>query len=360
MTRGAAAAACVLAWWLACTVAAQPSASWVERPVHVTLVQEPCTSYETDELTAILQVELRAIGVQDLAVVPRSSVTRNVEAGLALIHVSCDAKSSALIVEVADLATGNQLKREIPFEAVAREARPRALALAIAVMVETSWLEVATRPPRSLGAFALPPEIKAALRNRLAFSLAQDERPRPPTLEAQRVDLRSNLFAFLVEGRSFPSQSTGLLGLQLGYLPILGPLRLWLTADAAIGHVSLTSSNLPVADVRLYWLSAGIGATWATETLPELGIGPYARFGYARADVQLDSSFTGYPARDASSFVAVIGVQAQLRAALSARTFVLIAWDLGYAVGGVSFVGLRQPWASLADLCIGLRLGVAR
>ena len=122
----------------------------------------------------------------------------------------------------------------------------------------------------------------------------------------------------------------------------------------------MPAGNGPIADVRLYWVSAGIGAIWASDTQPGLGFGPYARLGYAMAQVNLDSAFADYRARDGSSFVANIGVHALLRAALSEHTFALIACDLGYAVGGVLFLAEQRPWASLADLTMGLRLGLAR
>lgn len=326
--------------------------------MRVTIVQEPCASYDTEELAAILRLELRAMGVPELTVVPLGAAPRSTEAGLALIHLSCRAEN-VLIAEVADLATGNQLKRELPFESVARAARPRALALAVALMIETSWLELATRSARAAGELNLPPEVRAALRSRLAFSLLQEERPLPPSPpEPPKIDMRGDLVALFVEGRSFPSRTTGLLGLQLASLPRLGPIRLWLTADAAYGTVSLTDSNAPAGHVRLYWLSAGLGATWNSDTQPELGIGPYARIAYAHADVRLDSSYAGFPLRDRSGVVVLLGVQAQLRAALSERTFALIACDLGYAVGGVAFLAHSGQSAGLADLSLGLRLGL--
>ena len=98
----------------------------------------------------------------------------------------------------------------------------------------------------------------------------------------------------------------------------------------SVGTVSLSDELGTLAAVQLYWLAAGIGVSWASDAQPELPLGPYARFGYALAHSAVNAEGPYYRAQSGASFVAIVGAQAQLRAALDARTWALIGFDIGY------------------------------
>lgn len=146
------------------------------RPGAVNLQLTPCesASYDAAELVELLRVELLGLGVQALRVepAPPDSASTN---SLALIHLGCGTVRATLAIELADMIGGNRVSRELLIDDVKPSGRARALSIAIASLLESSWSLLAARPVSSevgAGPTPLPDDVRSALRRRLSESLS--------------------------------------------------------------------------------------------------------------------------------------------------------------------------------------------
>jgi hypothetical protein len=344
---------CAASWLL------QPLASSAqERSASVTLIQEPCPGYDAGALASLLAIDLRMLGIRQVQSRSGSQDLQAANSGLAVVHLRCAPDPETVTAEVADLATGNRVERELPIGDVEPEARTRALALAIATMVETSWLEVAIRKPGGPDSFALPVEVRLALRKRLRAAYEDSERP--PALRSQRTGLlrppARSAIALLGASRSFPARNTGLLGMELVFVPVLASTRLLLTADALFGSQEVNDQQGLLANMHLMWLSAGVAVMWASLTRPELSVGPYARVGYASATATPQRA--GTKIFSGGSFVTALGLSALLRAELRAGWDAWFGVDVGYVPSGVVFLADASRSAGMAEVTMAARAGI--
>jgi hypothetical protein len=339
---------------LALSLLTAAAASAQDRPEAVTLVQEPCAGYDQGDFERLLALELRAVGVTDLVSSADLGAVRS-RAGLALVHLACAPDAAGVHAEIADFVSGNQIRRELPIADVEPRARARALALAVAGLIETSWLALAARGPGGPDASSLPVEVHVALRKRLREAFVDTERP--PALErAPKSTQSSPALAVFALSRNFPSRGTAMIGAELAYLAPLASLRLVLSADFLGGSQELRDAEGTFASMLFYWISGGLGVMWATESMPELSIGPYLRAGYARATpTDLRAGFSG---DDQGRFVACAGVAALLRANLGPNMSAVVGLDLGYTPSGVVFYAGQNQLAGMADITLGARVGL--
>jgi hypothetical protein len=111
-----------------------------------------------------------------------------------------------------------------------------------------------------------------------------------------------------------------------------------------------------VPESRLTWISAGLGVMWASETLPEISLGPFARVGYGAATAS--HVRVGGVAHDVGGFVTTLGASAQLRAALAEDWDLWLGFDLGYTPVGVVFLAAATSGGGMAELTLALRAGL--
>jgi hypothetical protein len=177
----------------------------------------------------------------------------------------------------------------------------------------------------------------------------------PPTAAAQRPPTMA-LAAFGV-ARTFPSRNTGLVGADVMFMPMLGPLRVALDVETLIGRQEVSDAQGPIARATLFSLSGGLTLMWASATRPELSVGPFVRVGYGLA--RGESERQGTPSSD-GSVIAALGVAASLRAAVAAGLDVWAGADLGYVPVGVLFLVDRARLGGMAEVTLSLRAGVGR
>ena len=363
---GAVTLACALVLQVGLAAGAAAQASPFEAPSQVSLLQDACAgrSYELQEFVRLLRLELLALGVERLDEVRSAQELEEQPPGLAFVHMRCPAEQDQVGVEVSDVLTGKQISRELGVADTEFRARPRALALAVASLIQNSWVELATRDPTRLEALALPGNVRVRLRKRLRASLDQEPPELPPRSAASRKPQPpapegppQRVLALFATARSFPGQNTGLLGADLMYMPALGPLRIALGVEALFGSQELGDSNGAIADVSMVWLSGGLALLWVSATRPELAIGPFGSLGYGVASGR--ARRPGYDIRSDGSFVGLLGVTALLRAEIAAHVDLWAGLDFGYVPSGVVFLADQGRLAGMADLSMGARAGAS-
>lgn len=339
---------------------APPSAA-VVYPAEIGLLQQPCAQplYDAPALTAALKVELASLGVRHVVALPENAELKPTAAKLALVRVLCDEAAQSVTIEIADLATGQKLERELLLSDVQPGARPRALSMAVVMLMESAWTDTALRGQEE--APQLPEAVRAALRTRLREALDGAQPPLAalpaPAPLADDVDARTSLSAAGLV-RTFPGRSSGLIGAELGGDPCFTDrLCLPVRAEALLGSQELSDQAGRIASMNLYWLTVGAGLEWRTRSNPQLGLGPFARLGYALAHASVERA--GYAANDVKGIVSVLGVAGTLRSALSESVDVLIGVDVGYVPNGVVFLADLSRSAGMAEVTLASRIGLA-
>jgi hypothetical protein len=317
--------------------------------------------YDADALWKALQVELGELGVHAQRV-SGGDDPRAIDAArsaLALIAIGCADRPSSLWLRVSDTASGKELTRTLDTGDIVPEAQPRALALAVVALLESSWSELVSNDARATRDGGLPQSVEAIVRARLSRKLAVDEKPpaleppEPPAPEAAAQTLEA-----LVTLRGFAGRDTGLLGLQLGVLPALtDSLRLVISAEALWGRSELAGAGGErVGVAQLYWLTAGGGLSWHTDSQVEVEAGPRVLIGYGLASGDAASELaTG---KDASGLVLTALLAASIRAPLGS-VLLVTGFDIGYTLVGVVFLGDQARLSGMADATFAIRNGLA-
>ncbi len=327
-----------------------------EHPTEVGLTQTPCAVplYDAAALATALQVELASLGVQRVVPIEAEAAEKPGTATLALLHVRCIDDTQSVVISVVDLATGQHLTRELVLADVQPPERPRALSMATVVLFENAWSHASRHETDE----SLPDAIHTALLRRLRADLGgtpASASPAPPkaTSQPSRTSLEAAALA-----RTFPARGSALLGAELGATPVLArELRLALRAEALLGSQELSDQKGLIANMGLYWFTAGAGLEWVTHSQPQLSLGPFARVGYAIAHASVVRS--GFTGKSESGLVSVIGVAATLRAALTSRIDALVGLDLGYMPSGVVFLADLSRSAGMAEVTLAARIGVS-
>jgi hypothetical protein len=359
-------AAIVLALWLPMSAAAQQSGAAL--PPRVRLIHGACPLYDAAELERLLRVELASLGITQLVVTRQEPPdAQSLDADLAVLRLACVAAEQRVALQLADLASGKALEREVPLVAVEPKARARLLSMSAAGLIESSWTELALSPaPDPARGVVLPTPVREALRQRLRAGLiAEPQTPpsRPPApsepgpAESPAAAARWQLSAAAVV-RAFPARATGLAGLPLGYGVLLANrLRLALDADGALGSHELNDAQGQIGSMHLYWITFGVGLEWLTPSVPELAIGPFARAGYGVARGESDRA--GLRASTSSGPVSALGVRAALQAPLGGAVSAKVALEGGYMPSGVVFIAAQNRAAGMAEVVAALSVGVS-
>lgn len=315
---------------------------------NVTLVQSACPLYETAEFVRLLQIELALRGVRSLEIRNRSGEVTMGNAGLAVVQIHCDPEQTSVSVEVADLTSGNRMRRDLSLADLVRTMRARALSLAVSALIDAAWFELALREDED----TLPRELANTLRKRIRIRL---EEPATAPSPIARPEPQPAL-ALMTAARTYPSRGAGLFGLELHYTPLLSNMRLSVNAEALFGQYRASDNQGEIARMSLYALGAGLGLFWASTTQPELAVGPLVRLGYAAASAA--DLRAGAAAKSGGAFVASAGFSALLRAHLARAWDLWLGVDLGYSLSGVAFRVAKSEVTGMSDLTFGLRAGV--
>ncbi len=315
-------------------------AAAADAPARVSLAATACDEvYDRAQLGAALRIELEADGVRELV--------EGAQDVLATIHVDvpqCRADAREIVVVIDDAATSKSVRRTIAIDAVARDARARALALAIAELLRASWAEISVRdaPPA-----ALPPSIVAAVRLR-------PEPARPRTIAA--LALSTQLF---------PSYQSIVLGPALARaweahlpelgasIPIAGPLRARAAGGVSFGRAY---DSLGTIDLGLAYGELGLALAGGSETV-RFEIGPAATAGYGWA--------TGHPASSGEgghvSGAVVSGALAtSLAVRLAGDWWSLAGVEAGGVLASLDARASNRAASGFGGPLVGISLGVGR
>ena len=263
-------------------------------PAAVLIVPPRCPAsppLAVEAFTSILTAELRADGVERVTVGPlaATSEARSALATIVLTVQPCEATTRDVIVTIEDSTTSKRVARLITLGDVPDAARPRALALAVAELLRSSWLELALPDvPPAHG--AAPAAVREAVLRRLigSLGLAPESAPAPMRLERRRevdVDL---------DWRFFSTAGTSSYGGHMAVAYGLSTSPLWLRADGSAlfgtGHDSL-------GDVDVGLVSGGLALLYSTprEAAFAAAIGPRVELGVAWASGHsLDQATSSY------------------------------------------------------------------
>lgn len=339
-------------------LAAQPTAA-AQIPSEVDLQLDVCDSvvYDAAEVAELVTVELSGLGVIALRRVPQVEAEPRAPA-LALIRVGCGSVPSTLAVDVADLVSGNRLTRDVLLDDVESGARERALSIAVASVLESSWALLAARPPPQAapGAAPMSEGVRTAVRRRLIMG------PPPSAAELGLPDVSSAMSGVLTASlgaRVFPSHVTSVAGVDLAIAPRLGRMFRWaLDFEAMYGRQLVLYGVSPAGEVQIVWFSVGAALGVVTPTRPELQLGPTVRVAYARALTSSDSE--RFAARDGGGFMYMFGLTSTLRFVLGDAWALSLGSDVGYVPGGLTFRAADIGAISFADLSLVFRFGISR
>lgn len=295
------------------------------QPAH-----EPSVSVSVDHCIAVEQREVERLTALELGV--RAAGTDAPSPSATRVSVSCAGEHVRL--RVADPLTGKTLERTLSLMTREVDVAGRAISLAAAELVLTSWAELTLTPDRSAPA---------------PLELAPAARPAAEQRVLSRTERGVRLEYLLASGGVFgPFDGVGFAwggGPRLAVL--FGRHGFGAEWDLA-AHRAVTATAL--GDVETALFSSGLFARWTLESAPwfvDLGVG--ARGGIARLEGTPEDVEAARGSVVAGVFV---GPAASLGVSLRAGGFALrLGAESGYALRGVSgdveserSVGVSGAW----------------
>lgn len=158
-----------------------PTAEAADAPGHVRLRLPHCrrAPFEASAFLDLLHVELQSDGVDRIDVsTPESPSGPPALARVRMEFEPCARRPRALAIDIDDAVTHKRVARVISVRDIAAEARPRALALAVAELLRASWVELAL-PAGSAPAFLAPEAVRRSVIARFAPAEAGAMKPGP-------------------------------------------------------------------------------------------------------------------------------------------------------------------------------------
>jgi hypothetical protein len=207
-------------------------------PSRVELGVRTCTAGDAARVEELVRVELAADGIGDVG-----PITGETEApALARIAVEptgCEDAPGVYRIAIDDVATRKRVERDVSMADLEDDARPRALALAIAELLRASWAELAYAEPPA----AIPRRVLEAVRLRVPVPEDARELTIPPAVSAADPPVAGPAGAprYLVDAgalvRSFPGARSALLGGRLAAsIAIVPRLRLEVGGEGGAGQ----------------------------------------------------------------------------------------------------------------------------
>jgi hypothetical protein len=297
------------------------------RMPQVSVEVRSCVDIESDQVEELTALELSAVLVDERQAT--QDVTR--------VVVDCHEPTAELAV--TDPVSGKLLSRSVDLSQVEQRARARVLALAIAELVTSSWMELELTPEPVI----VPREAVASPVEREAARTAARERVQPVS------------FTLFAEGgvRSFTTGVGPLWGGGVRLADQSGNGGLFAGLDFARGNQDISGGEIGVT-----MLSAALGYALHVHTGGWTLSGvPGGRLGWARLEGRPDAG-TVYTA---SGFSAVWGgpmLRLGADYALSSGFALGAGVEAGAAVAGVGARVDGSRAATLSDAWIGATLGM--
>lgn len=338
----------------------------------VELRAPPCIERPFDRagLVELLRVELGALGVTNVVIAPsetRASSSNDVLlAAVVLTPATCDPAASEVTLEVLDRASSKKVERRMTIGDVEFAGRPRALAIAIAELLQASWAELAlagAAPP----AVPLPSALRTVLAARIAAALdgqrASEQRQMKAAIEAHDLlesevsesrhqKQKGTLFELSFMTRDFPTRSSALLGGEAAIRRRLGEHgSLEGGLGAGFGGTEVGTGAISMGAVTGHF---GLAATTGGAT--ELEIGPRLDIGYGFASGT--SSAPGVKGASYGNAVVLGLLQATLRLHTESWWTLLVGLDLGHSLADVSFLSDASHAAGIGGVVIDARVGL--
>jgi hypothetical protein len=294
-----------------------PAAGAPGIPVKITF--DGCADALVPEVERIARIELHS---GQSAGEPAGASTR--------IELGCEGLDAKITVD--DPLTGKRVERTVSLAGVPEADRARLLALAIAELVRSSWIELELSP-RPILPVAKPAEV----------TLEQREQARSVAVTGRRVQWHGYA---AIEGLFIPSVGRPILGASLG-AQIELPWKLYFDGGVSAWD-GVTERATGAITVRQIALDPGLGFR-----LPIVDLALAARVGWA--NLTGSPSVAGYRGDTTSGFVfgPLLAASAPIVGPL--RVWLKAGWLLQTErglVAGDSDVVVGGPWASLA---LGLR-----
>jgi hypothetical protein len=339
-----------------------------DEPAAVRLSVAACANeaFDIAAFTHTVAIELRADGVQSVDLSPDPAphdpppADAKALATITLVATPCTADARDVEITIEDAATSKTVRRRLSLGDVARPARPRAIALAVAELLRASWseLRLPDAPPPSI---PVPPAVRlAAFEHAPAPPVAATvvappppvavPRPVPPPVPAVRLGAA-------IAARFFPSAGSTLLGpnvaLSYGSAESI-PLRVRLDASALFG-----TSYEPTGSVATSLVTGGAALVLAHASGPvDVEVGPRVEVGWGH--VAGTAVTAGQPVAGGSEAVVTLSGIAAVRIALTPAFWASL--DVG--VGGV-LVGIdsETPYGrsgGIGGAMAGVAVGLGR
>jgi hypothetical protein len=284
------------------------------------------TPVSVDDFVDALRVELAGRQPHCCVVGPGGEAAATDALKVSLSIEPCEAATQQVAVQVDVTATQRTITREVALADLPPEARPRALALAVAELIRSA----SEAPPPE----PLPPA------------------PVPVVAPERQLLVAGNLAG---EIRSHFSLHTALWGLRVGLMLSGSRWQIGLDAGAA------TSRNeVNLGDLRILLASATLFAGPRFVLGPVIAsVGPAGTLGWARIEGQ--SGMSGVFGRDGSGLVSTVGLRAAAEGPASSAVRLLAYLEGGLTVRSLEADVNNQPAAGISGpyfmLALGARLG---
>jgi hypothetical protein len=317
------------------------------RGARVILPSCPHDGFDRSAFLEVLRVELATSGVEEVAPSDVGSSGEGADDRVATIEIEvkpCTTSASAqVVVTVTCEATQKGVVRAFPLAGTPPNARPRALALAVAEVLRASWIEIATPDAPRATSSRGDPDPDDIPRREVTVALGP---PRRPTLHAS--------VAVAIALQTYPSLGSALLGpradlaMPAGMLPLLMHLH---------GAVLFGRASDPLGDVDLRLATAGAALLIAGVTDTSLvALGPNIDVGWGTADGNPIDSTTQHATASAAIVVPALLGLGSLR--IAPNFWATLTTELGMTLGGLEARADGRTVGGMSGPSFGVALGL--
>jgi hypothetical protein len=332
----------------------------------VEVYSPPCVErpYDRASLVELLRVELGALGVTDVVVGQppgRHGPSDRLLAAVVLTPTTCDPATVEVTLQVLDRASSKKVERPMMIGDVELAGRPRAMAIAIAELLQASWAELefaAAAPP----AVPVPPALRAAIAAKLApgvdaaraemkAALAARDRLDSEANEARERRQEKPLVELSGMARSFTTRSTALLGAELSTRHRFGDHGAWHIGFGA----GFGGTEVGIGTIAVGAATGSAGVAFTTGGTAEFELGPRLDAGYAWATGTARSSNVNGKTYGAGVVLGL--VEATLRVHSESWWTLLLGLGAGQTIADVSFLSDTARAAGLGGVVVDARIG---
>jgi len=312
-------------------------AAWATVRIHAPECET--AAFRAKAFLQLLDVEL----VADHLRTETGDAARSAELTVTIDDTVCDAAQQALAIRLSRGGAEGEIKRFIELGDVAPNARPRALALAVAEHIRQ------TRASPRLAASFDPGDPSAdAAAHPFESTFASEPAHQAPTPRLGADVAGSGAW------RNFFSDGSALFGAQLSVSFPIGSSWLRCKADfeALFDHVT---DQLGTADLSYY--SAGIAALATTRGSTMFFVGPRLELG--RATIAGGATVPPFATQKESHAIVLVSGLAGTRLPIGTHWGVLLEIEMGVAALGIKVLADDRAIGSLDGVFASARAGIA-